>query len=358
MNRSIGEKVAVCLLTYNHVDVIESTIRSILNQTVTGYEIIVSDDCSTDGTWERVQTMAAADARIRPVRTPRNLGMPGNANFAVLRASRPYVALLHHDDLYSEVLLEKWATTLEHCRGAAFVFNPYGKYKSDRIDEEVMPGECLDGGWLLKRHLFGRWGCVVRGTAMIRRSAWEHVGGMREQFGLLADVDLWMRLAMRWPVAYVPEPVIVVRHQRPSHYPDIYTGNEWHWERQRLLYEIEPPREVRRLFCRESRRDGELTRSPMVLGLEFSGWHVADRLEQPLMVEPMNPSQGGVFDGVQAAPRSALLDQLGLVQADDALRHRLSWSRPRFRPKARPRPRPAARCSESTDIDCPCRYGE
>jgi GT2 family glycosyltransferase len=101
-----------------------------------------------------------------------------------------------------------------------------------------MPCECIDGKWLLEQYLFARWGCVVRGTVMIRREAWERVGGMREQFGLLADVDLWMRLAMRWRVGYVREPVITVRQQRSSYYPDIYKGGTWSWRRQRFLYEI------------------------------------------------------------------------------------------------------------------------
>lgn len=238
MNPSIDEDISVCLLTFNHVDVVESTIRSILNQTVTGYEVIVSDDCSTDGTWERIQMLAAEDSRIRPVRTPHNMGMAGNANYAMAQTDRPYIALLHHDDLYREDLLEKWASVLERNPNAAFVFNPYGVYESDFVYQESMPGECIDGKWLLNHYLFARWGCVVRGTAMIRRSAWEQVGGMREQFGLLADIDLWMRLAMRWPVGYAPEPIITVRHQRPSYYPDIYTGKEWDWRRQRFLYEI------------------------------------------------------------------------------------------------------------------------
>lgn len=239
MNGCVGEKISVCLLTYNHVEVIDSTLRSILDQTITGYEVIVSDDCSADGTWERILELAAEDARIKPVRTPRNMGMPGNANFAVAQSDRLYIALLHHDDLYRKDMLEKWVGVLEHYSGAAFVFNPYGVFESDFIYQEPMPSACIDGKWLLQRYLLARWGCVVRGTAMIRREAWERVGGMREQFGLLADVDMWMRLAMRWPVGYVPEPIITVRHQRPSDYPDIYKGSSWSfWQRQRFLYEI------------------------------------------------------------------------------------------------------------------------
>lgn len=238
MSACLGKKISVCLLTYNHVDVIESTLKTILNQTITGYEVIVSDDCSTDGTWQRILELAAENQRIKPVRTPHNMGMPGNANFAVAQSSRSYIALLHHDDLYRKDLLAKWISVLERYSDAMFVFNPYGVFESDFIYQEPMPGECIDGQWLLTKYLFARWGCVVRGTAMIRRVAWEQIGGMREQFGLLADIDMWMRLAMLGPVGYVSEPVITVRHQRPDYYPDIYTGNSWSWRRQRFLYEI------------------------------------------------------------------------------------------------------------------------
>jgi glycosyltransferase involved in cell wall biosynthesis len=238
MTSKIGEKISVCLLTYNHVDVIESTLFSILKQTITGYELIVSDDCSTDGTWEVISRLAAEDCRIRPIRTPVNQGMAGNANFAVAQSSRPYIALLHHDDVYRQDLLEKWAGVLERHQNVAFVFNAYGSFGSRDLQSEPMPGECMDGQWLLKKHLFSRWGCVVRGTAMIRRGSWQQVEGMREQFGLLADVDLWMRLSMQWDVGYVPEPLIIVRQQRPAYYPEIYKNGVWSWERHRRLYEI------------------------------------------------------------------------------------------------------------------------
>ncbi len=236
--RCVGESISVCLLTYNHVDVIESTLKSILEQSVADFEVIISDDCSSDGTWERILELAADDIRIRPIRTPHNMGMPGNANYAVGHSNRPYIALLHHDDLYRRDLLEKWIDVAQRHPEVGFVFNPYGKFESSFIYSEPMPGEYIEGEWLLKSFLFPRWGCVVRGTTMIRRSAWDQIGGMREQFGLLADIDMWMRLAIRGPVGYVPEPVITVRQQRPSYYPGSYSGEVWDWKRKRILYEI------------------------------------------------------------------------------------------------------------------------
>ncbi len=232
-----GAKISVCLLTYNHVDLIESTLRSILDQTLDGYEILVSDDQSHDGTWERILALAREDPRITPLRTPRNLGMAGNANFAVGHTSRPYIALLHHDDLYRSDLLEKWAGVLDRNPDVQFVFNHYGRHGRTDMYTAPVVGERVDGRHFFESRLLPFWGCPVRGTAMIRRSAWERLGGMREQFGMLADIDLWMRLSRLGAVGYVPEPIITVRQDRPAYYPNIYIEH-WSWDRQRILYEI------------------------------------------------------------------------------------------------------------------------
>jgi glycosyltransferase involved in cell wall biosynthesis len=230
--------VSVCVLVYNHANLIESTLDTILEQTLQDYEIVVSDDCSTDGTWEVLQRIQAANPRVRAIRTPHNMGMAGNSNFAAAATTGKYIALLHHDDLYRNDLLERWMDVLEQNPDAGFAFNEYRLENSDVDLSEPIPGGRVDGRWLLEEFLFPRWGCPVRGTAMIRRSAWEAVGGMREQFGLLADIDLWMRLAMDGAVGYVPEPLITVRHARPDSYPDIYKETHWSWPRLVYLYMI------------------------------------------------------------------------------------------------------------------------
>ena len=73
---------------------------------------------------------------------------------------------------------------------------------------------------------------------MIRKTWWDKVGGIQEKYNLVADVDLWMRLAAVSQVGYVSEPLISVRALRPEYYPDIYTGKQWHWRRIVLVYEI------------------------------------------------------------------------------------------------------------------------
>lgn len=231
--------LSVCLLTYNHAHLLESTLKSALDQSISDYEIIVSDDCSTDSTWERILNFAAREPRIRPIRTPRNMGMAGNANFAVAHTNKEFVALLHHDDLYRHDLLEKWLSVMRESDDIGFVFNAYGHHDGKVDLFEPNPGSGrMDGKWFLTKVLFAGWGCAVRGTALVRRSAWKQVGGMQEKFGLLADVDLWMRLAARGAVGYVAEPLIELRQDRPEYYPDQYKSGTWSWTRHRLLLEI------------------------------------------------------------------------------------------------------------------------
>jgi glycosyltransferase involved in cell wall biosynthesis len=234
----LGSKISVCLLTFNHEDLIESTLKSIQEQTVDGYEIIVSDDCSTDKTWLLILAIAAHDSRIKPIRTPRNIGMAANANYAVSQSNRPYIALLHHDDIYRNDLLEKWATVIDKYHDVTYVFNPYDAPNSEYHYGKRFNTDKLNGHYFLENYLFKRWGCPVRGTAMIRRAAWNEIGGMRLEFDLLADVDMWMRLSEMGSVGYVSEPVISPRHQRPSDYPEEYKQTSWSWRRHRILYEI------------------------------------------------------------------------------------------------------------------------
>ena len=212
MSSIVGDKISVCLLTYNHVHLIESTLKLILTQSIDGYEVIVSDDCSSDGTWERVLELAQEDGRIRPVRTPHNMSMAGNANYAVSQSDREYIALLHHDDICRNDLLEKWLAVIEKNSTINFVFNAYDDGDAEHTYGRRFSVENIDGQYFLENFLFRRWGCPVRGTALVRRDAWNKIGGMRIEFNMLADIDMWMRLSALGPVGYVAEPIISVRH--------------------------------------------------------------------------------------------------------------------------------------------------
>ena len=61
----------------------------------------------------------------------------------------------------------------------------------------------------------------------------------------------------------------------------------------------------------------------MVRQLQFHRRHIADRFQQPAMIEPVDPFQGCVLDGLQMAPRLAMMNDLRLEQPNDGFGQRV-----------------------------------
>ena len=95
--------VSVCIPVYNCERYIGEAIQSVLDQTLADFELIVCDDCSTDGTLKAVE--GCRDPRIRIFRNDANIGMWPNWNKAMSHARGKYIKLLCADDvIYSDCL--------------------------------------------------------------------------------------------------------------------------------------------------------------------------------------------------------------------------------------------------------------
>ena len=230
--------VSVCLLSYNLEHFIGKVINSVINQTFRDFEFIISDDCSTDESWDLIKGYSGKYDFIRPFKQEKNIGMAKNANFCFSVAEGKYIALLSHDDPIHPTLLEKWLKVIEKDENISFVFNDYlikGGIASHK-DEKRNFKEVMDGNWFLKKHLLKYWGCPIRIGAFLRKSSIDKAGGMDEKFGILADVDLWMRLSANYKIGYVSEPMIEVFSVWKEDYPEDYISFSWH--RLFLLFDI------------------------------------------------------------------------------------------------------------------------
>ena len=99
--------VSIAIGSYNRANLISKTIESLLRQSETDFELIVSDDASTDGTVELCERYAATDSRIRVHRNPVNLGLARNCS-QVLRMTRgEFVVLAGDDDVYEPEFLRR-----------------------------------------------------------------------------------------------------------------------------------------------------------------------------------------------------------------------------------------------------------
>ncbi|HEY4364309.1 MAG TPA: glycosyltransferase family 2 protein [Bryobacteraceae bacterium] len=223
-------RIAAVIPSWNRRDLLRTLLENLKAQTKTFDEVIVVDNGSTDGSAEVAESMGA-----RVVRLPENLGFAAAVNRGIAPATSEWVAILNND-----VTLEpEWLTRMLGAVGdSAFAA---GKILS-AADSKV-----IDGTF----DLMARSGCALRcgagkrdsptwnraGTismapmtaALFRRSLFEEIGGLDEQFGsYLEDVDFGVRCALagRGGV-YVPE---AVAHHRGS-----ATSGKWHSDTVRLL---------------------------------------------------------------------------------------------------------------------------
>jgi glycosyltransferase involved in cell wall biosynthesis len=107
---------------YNGELYVEETIRSILAQDLTDFELIITDNASTDRTEEICRGFAAGDLRIRYVRNVRNLGASANYNLGLSLATGEFFKWCAHDDLISSNCVGALVSALEKNPGAIAAF--------------------------------------------------------------------------------------------------------------------------------------------------------------------------------------------------------------------------------------------
>ncbi len=106
-------KVSVGLPVYNGEEYLAGSLESLLAQTFTDFEIVISDNASTDSTLAICVEYAERDPRIRVAQMSHNIGASGNHAYVFAQARGEYFKWASHDDLYSPELLGSCLEALE-----------------------------------------------------------------------------------------------------------------------------------------------------------------------------------------------------------------------------------------------------
>ena len=127
--------VSVVMPAYNAVNYIESTIRSLQEQTHKHWELIVVDDCSSDGTGGLVTRIAQGDERIKLISLKKNFGGPaGPRNVGVEHARFDLIAFLDSDDIWHPQKLEE-QLKLINSNTETFICSSMIDFENDSIIE-------------------------------------------------------------------------------------------------------------------------------------------------------------------------------------------------------------------------------
>jgi glycosyltransferase involved in cell wall biosynthesis len=159
-------KVSVCIITYNHKDFIERCLESLAQQqTNFSFEIIVSDDCSTDGSQEIIKRVAQKYPHlIRVFLHEKNMGNGGGNNYMFLhqQAEGTYIAHLDGDDYALPGKLQVQHDYLDQNPGCNVVWHRMyirkgvdGEMKEDKVDVSRIPAGGFNRGMFLALFFIG-----------------------------------------------------------------------------------------------------------------------------------------------------------------------------------------------------------
>lgn len=208
---SVDERVSVVIPTYNRAGYVGATIRSVLDQTHRSLEVLVADDGSTDETRRVVE--AIADDRVVYLAEPHRGQPAATRNAALARATGSLIAFVDDDDLW---LPEKLAHQIERLRASPEAGLCYSDTYRFRDDPAVPGRRFLGPRGGPEGDVFGElygWNFVASPTAVIRRSVIDAVGVFDEDTRVMGreDYEYWLRIAHRFPFAYVDRPLALYR---------------------------------------------------------------------------------------------------------------------------------------------------
>lgn len=209
-------KITVIIPSYNASLLIERTIRSILQQTginLSDVEVLVVDDCSTDGTLAIVDRLQSR--QILVFRQERNQGPAAARNRGLCEARGEYVAFLDADDYWEPKFLCRTVAFLEGHREVVAV-SVGQRHKIIGRSESVMP-QMLETGnrpldALQLEDFFGFWADhnhVCTGSVLMRTEVARAAGGQREDLRICEDLEFWALLATFGPWGFIPEVLFV-----------------------------------------------------------------------------------------------------------------------------------------------------
>jgi len=207
--------VSVCVPTYNYGRFLADCLESVLNQTLSDWELIISDDCSSDNTQEIAAQYVQRDSRIVYLRNPKRFGMNANVKKAAEAGRGRYLKMLCSDDWLASECLEKLYDLMEQNSSAALATSAEFLTTESRqpLKKQFLFGadvSKIPGRQMLNRMARGS-GLGGHSSFFIRSDAYRAVGGYDDSLLYAADLDLAARLCRVGDYLHTDQPLFYGR---------------------------------------------------------------------------------------------------------------------------------------------------
>jgi glycosyltransferase involved in cell wall biosynthesis len=198
-------KVAVIVPAYNSAKYLRAAIESVVAQTFSDWQIVLVNDGSTDDTTEVLRPFRELLGKKFIYIYQENKGLPAARNTAIRGSSSELLALLDADDIWLPCRLDETVKMMD-ARPAAGL--SYGLITA--IDPEGNIGGTWEGNrrnaeGKIARQIYMRSVELPCPTISFRRECLEQVGPFDESLRATEDRDMWLRIALRYEVAFIPK---------------------------------------------------------------------------------------------------------------------------------------------------------
>lgn len=203
MNISKFHKVVIITVYYNRESEVSTSIESLLDQSFEDFLIIAVNDGSTDSTLEQLKEYE--NNRKIAILDKKNTGFVDSISRAIESTSSDYIAIHGSGDISYRKRIEMQACVLDEYINVGVVGCHYKNTDLTRgISKNFDNLEGLISGDSIKKKLMMK-NPLTQGEVMIRRTAYQQVGGYNKFFTFSQDYDLWIRLSKLTDFYFVPE---------------------------------------------------------------------------------------------------------------------------------------------------------
>jgi glycosyltransferase involved in cell wall biosynthesis len=201
-------KVDVIIPTYNGLPYLKQTVESILAQTYKNFELYIIDDGSTDKTDVYVKNLK--DKRIH-YEKKKNGGQSTARNLGIKISSSPYISFIDSDDIWYPEKLEKQMQIMQRNSSVGLVYGHHYLIDEDNIIQGNL--RIWKRGKIFDDLCSGNFIAGSASMVLIRRSVFDNIGVFKEDFLIGEDWEMWLRIAQKYEIDFVPEIIAALRQR-------------------------------------------------------------------------------------------------------------------------------------------------
>jgi glycosyltransferase involved in cell wall biosynthesis len=210
----MSPSVSVIMPCFNHARYIANSIESVLSQSYSNLELLITDDCSSDNSKEIIEAFRNKDTRIVSIYNRANLGASNARNMAIKACRGDYIAFCDADDLWEKEKIKIQIECLQSRREYDVVFcdsliiNEKGLLTGEKFSSQHGKAKDVKGNIFHELCLSN---FINTPSVLLRKECIDKVGLFNENIKYIEDWFYWITLAHHFRFIYIDAPLVKYR---------------------------------------------------------------------------------------------------------------------------------------------------